>query len=94
MELICKDKQLNISTVYMRPGFAFGGSCLPKDLRALTYVGKTRDVTMPMLGSVLGSNRAHIDHALDMVMRAGVRRVGMIGLSFKTGRMTCARARS
>ena len=85
MELVCRDKQLNISTVYLRPGFAFGGSCLPKDLRALTYVGKTRDVTTPMLGNIMGSNRAHIDHAIDMVLAAGVRKVGMIGLSFKTG---------
>jgi GDP-mannose 6-dehydrogenase len=69
----------------MKPGFAFGGSCLPKDLRALTYVGKQRDVTTPMLGAVLGSNRAHIDHVLDKLMVPGVRRVGMIGLSFKAG---------
>lgn len=85
MELICKDKQLNISPAYLRPGFAFGGSCLPKDLRALTYMGKTRDVTTPMLGGVLGSNRAHIDYAIDQVMQGDTRRVGMIGLSFKKG---------
>ena len=85
MELVCKDTRLNISKAYMRPGFAFGGSCLPKDLRALNYLGKVRDLTLPMLGALLGSNRAHIDHALDMVMRPDVRRVGMIGLSFKAG---------
>ncbi len=85
MDLVCHDKRLNISPAYMKPGFAFGGSCLPKDLRALTYVGKQRDVTTPMLGSILGSNRAHIDHVLDKVMVPGVRRVGMIGLSFKAG---------
>lgn len=85
MELVCKDTRLNISKAYMRPGFAFGGSCLPKDLRALNYLGKVRDLTLPMLGALLGSNRAHIDHALDMVMRPEVRRVGMIGLSFKAG---------
>jgi GDP-mannose 6-dehydrogenase len=85
MELLCKDTRLNISPAYLKPGFAFGGSCLPKDLRALNYLAKTRDLTLPMLGSVLGSNRAHIDHALDKVMTPGVRRVAMIGLSFKAG---------
>ncbi len=85
MDLVCRDKRLNISTAYMKPGFAFGGSCLPKDLRALTYVGKQQDVTTPMLGNVMGSNRAHIDHALDLIMRPGKRRIGMIGLSFKSG---------
>ena len=85
MELVCKDQRLNISPAYLKPGFAFGGSCLPKDLRALTYVGKLNDVTTPMLGNVMGSNRAHIDHALDLVMNSGKRKVGMIGLSFKAG---------
>jgi GDP-mannose 6-dehydrogenase len=85
MELVCKDTRLNISTAYLKPGFAFGGSCLPKDLRALTYVGKQRDVTTPMLGNVMGSNRAHVDHAIELVMAAGTRKVGMIGLSFKAG---------
>jgi GDP-mannose 6-dehydrogenase len=85
MALICKDTQLNISPAYLRPGFAFGGSCLPKDLRALTYMGKTHDVTTPMLGGVLGSNRAHIDNAIDQVMQGETRKVGMIGLSFKKG---------
>ena len=85
MDLVCRDKRLNISTAYLKPGFAFGGSCLPKDLRALTYLGKMKDVTTPMLGNVMGSNRAHIDHALELVMRSGKRKVGMIGLSFKAG---------
>jgi GDP-mannose 6-dehydrogenase len=85
MELLCRDTRLNISPAYLKPGFAFGGSCLPKDLRALNYLAKTRDLTLPMLGAVLGSNRAHIDHALEMVMKPGVRRVAMIGLSFKAG---------
>lgn len=85
MDLVCKDTRLNISPVYMKPGFAFGGSCLPKDLRALTYVGKQNDVTTPMLGNVMGSNRAHIDHALDLVAQSGKRKVGMVGLSFKPG---------
>lgn len=85
MDLVCKDTRLNISPVYMKPGFAFGGSCLPKDLRALTYVGKQNDVTTPMLGNVMGSNRAHIDHALELVAQSDRRRIGMLGLSFKPG---------
>jgi GDP-mannose 6-dehydrogenase len=85
MDVVCRDKRLNISPAYLKPGFAFGGSCLPKDLRALNYIGKSHDLTLPMLNSVLGSNRAHIDHALEKVMTPGVRRVGMIGLSFKAG---------
>jgi GDP-mannose 6-dehydrogenase len=85
MDLVCKDSRLNISPVYLRPGFAFGGSCLPKDLRALTYIGKQNDVTAPMLGNVMGSNRAHVDHAIDLVTQSGRRRIGMLGLSFKPG---------
>jgi GDP-mannose 6-dehydrogenase len=85
MDLVCRDTRLNISPAYMKPGFAFGGSCLPKDLRALTYLGKTRDLTLPTLGSLLASNRAHVDHALDKIMVAGVRKVAMIGLTFKPG---------
>jgi GDP-mannose 6-dehydrogenase len=85
MDLVCRDTRLNISPVYLKPGFAFGGSCLPKDLRALTYVGKLNDVTTPMLGNVMGSNRAHVDHALELVAQSGHRKIGMIGLSFKPG---------
>ncbi len=85
MDLVCRDKRLNISPAYLRPGFAFGGSCLPKDLRALNYLAKTHDLTLPMLSGVLGSNRAHIDHALAMVLTPGVRRVALLGLSFKPG---------
>ncbi len=85
MDLVCKDTQLNISPAYLKPGFAFGGSCLPKDLKALTYVAKQRDVDLPMLAAVMASNRAHIDHAVETVLATGERRVGMIGLAFKTG---------
>jgi len=85
MELVCKDRSLNISPAYLKPGFAFGGSCLPKDLRATTYLAKTHDVEMPMIASVLQSNRVHLDHAITKVLASGRRRVGMIGLSFKTG---------
>ena len=85
MDLVCKDRQLNISPAYLKPGFAFGGSCLPKDLRATLYLAKTRDVEIPMLGNVLASNRMHVEHAIAKVLASGRRRVGMIGLSFKTG---------
>src|SRR5215813_11397708 len=85
MDLVCKDRQLNISPAYLKPGFAFGGSCLPKELRSTMYLAKSRDVELPMLGNVLVSNRAHVDHAITKVLASGCRRVGMIGLSFKTG---------
>ena len=85
MDLVCQDRQLNISPAYLKPGFAFGGSCLPKDLRATMYLAKTRDVELPMLGNVLASNRVHVEHAIAKVLASGRRRVGMIGLSFKTG---------
>jgi GDP-mannose 6-dehydrogenase len=85
MDLVCQDTQLNISRAYLKPGFAFGGSCLPKDLRATLHMSRTRDVELPMLGAVLASNRAHVEHAIAKVMASGKRRVGMIGLSFKSG---------
>ena len=85
MELVCKDRHLNISPAYLKPGFAFGGSCLPKDLRALMYCAKRTDVETPMLAGILPSNRTHIEHAIDIVLRSNVKSVGMIGLSFKTG---------
>ncbi len=85
MDLVCQDTQLNISPAYLRPGFAFGGSCLPKDLRATAYLAKTRDVEIPMLASILASNRSHLDLAFDRVVDDGRRRVGFVGLSFKTG---------
>jgi GDP-mannose 6-dehydrogenase len=85
MRLVCRDTRLNISPAYLRPGFAFGGSCLPKDLKALLYMGKGKDIVTPMLASLLPSNRVHIDHAIDRVLADGRRAVGMLGLSFKTG---------
>jgi GDP-mannose 6-dehydrogenase len=85
MDLVCKDTQLNISRAYLRPGFAFGGSCLPKDLRASLYLAKTRDVELPMLAGILPSNRIHLDRAIAKVLGSGKRRIGLIGLAFKAG---------
>ena len=64
MDLVCQDTQLNISKDYLKPGYAFGGSCLPKDLRATTYLAKIHDVDIPMLGGIMQSNRNHLDLAL------------------------------
>jgi GDP-mannose 6-dehydrogenase len=85
MRLVCADQRLNISPAYLKPGFAFGGSCLPKDLRALTNIAKQNDIELPMLSSLLTSNRVHIDHAVDKILKLGRPKVGMLGLSFKTG---------
>jgi GDP-mannose 6-dehydrogenase len=85
MDLVCRDRTLNISPTYLRPGFAFGGSCLPKDLRALTYMAIKNDVSIPMLSHVLDSNNDHIDHAIQMILRRKIRSIGMVGLSFKKG---------
>ena len=85
MDLVCQDTQLNISRAYLRPGFAFGGSCLPKDLRATSYLAKIHDIEVPMLSSILESNQAHLDQATQKVLASGKKRIGFIGLSFKSG---------
>ena len=85
MDLVCRDRSLNISTAYLRPGFAYGGSCLPKDLRALLYLAKRNDVELPMLAGVGSTNTLHIDHAAELVMAQGSRQVALLGLSFKPG---------
>ena len=85
MDIFCKDEKLNLSSYYLKPGFAFGGSCLPKDVRALQYRAKEVDLDLPMLSSLLGSNRLQVDHAVDRIVETGKKRVGLLGFSFKAG---------
>jgi GDP-mannose 6-dehydrogenase len=85
MDIFCQDTKLNISPAYLTPGFAFGGSCLPKDLRALTYKAKMHDLALPILTSILPSNELHVSRGLDLVMKKGQKKVGILGFSFKAG---------
>ncbi|MFD9824586.1 nucleotide sugar dehydrogenase [Streptomyces violascens] len=85
MDVFLADRKLNISPAYLRPGFAFGGSCLPKDLRSLVHAARRADVSVPILAHVLPSNSDHLQRAVELVERTGRRRVGLFGLSFKPG---------
>jgi len=85
MDIFCQDTKLNLSPYYMKPGFAFGGSCLPKDVRALIYKGKTLDLELPVLNAILPSNRAQIKRGLDMAMAYGKKKIGILGFAFKAG---------
>jgi GDP-mannose 6-dehydrogenase len=85
MRIFCKDTQLNISPAYLRPGFAFGGSCLPKEVKGFLTLAREKEVPIPTLASLLDSNTAHIDRAYDMIARDGRRKVALFGLAFKPG---------
>jgi GDP-mannose 6-dehydrogenase len=85
MDVFCRDEKLNLSSYYLKPGFAFGGSCLPKDVRALQYRAKEVDVDLPVISQILPSNRLQIQHALDQVLETGRKKVGLLGFSFKAG---------
>ena len=85
MDIFCRDEKLNLSPYYLKPGFAFGGSCLPKDVRALQYRAKEMDVELPLISQILPSNKAQIQQALDQILDTGRKNVGLLGFSFKAG---------
>jgi GDP-mannose 6-dehydrogenase len=85
MDIFCRDNKLNLSPYYLKPGFAFGGSCLPKDVRALQYRAKELDVEMPVIQSILPSNDLQIQRAIDDVLETGRQNIGLLGFSFKAG---------
>jgi GDP-mannose 6-dehydrogenase len=85
MAIFCQDRKLNISPAYLLPGFAFGGSCLPKDLRALAYKAKLSDVSLPIINSILPSNELQVSKGLQLITQTGHKRIGVLGFSFKAG---------
>jgi GDP-mannose 6-dehydrogenase len=85
MDIFCQDTKLNLSSYYLKPGFAFGGSCLPKDVRALSYMARSLDLQVPVIDAILPSNRAQVEKGIEMIQATGKRRVGVLGFSFKAG---------
>lgn len=85
MDIFCQDTKLNLSPYYMKPGFAFGGSCLPKDVRALTYKGRSLDLDLPVLNAIMPSNLRQVEKGVDMILSHGKRKVGFLGFAFKAG---------
>jgi GDP-mannose 6-dehydrogenase len=85
MDIFCMDDKLNLSSYYLKPGFAFGGSCLPKDLRALLYHSRHLDLELPVLEAILPSNQLQVRRGFEMIERTGRKRIGVLGFSFKAG---------
>jgi GDP-mannose 6-dehydrogenase len=85
MDIFCQDDKLNLSSYYLKPGFAFGGSCLPKDVRALQYRAREVDVELPLIASILASNQQQVNVALEQILETGKRKIGLLGFSFKAG---------
>jgi GDP-mannose 6-dehydrogenase len=85
MDIFCQDTKLNLSAYYLKPGFAFGGSCLPKDVRALAYKAKLLDVNVPIINAILPSNQEQVERGIRAVIDKGNKKVGILGFSFKAG---------
>jgi GDP-mannose 6-dehydrogenase len=85
MDIFCQDDQLNLSSYYLKPGFAFGGSCLPKDVRAIQYRAKELDVELPVISAILPSNKLQVATAFEQIMETGKSNIGLLGFSFKAG---------
>jgi GDP-mannose 6-dehydrogenase len=85
MDIICMDNKLNLSSYYLKPGFAFGGSCLPKDLRALLYFSQKRDQRLPVLEAILPSNNLQVKRGIELIRKTGFKNIGVLGFSFKAG---------